>query len=211
MNHFSIIGLVGRAGAGKDTVASILSESHGHIRIAFADALRLEIANSFKIDSRVMDDRYEKEKINEHITIARCDDQDFIFRMQDLGYDIHQHRSPRQILRWWGTEYRRQVCSDKYWLERMQDTIDSLMRTGARKIVITDVRFINEAKFVNSLFGQIWRVSRTSADSIKADHSSESEQDHICCTTTVSNNGTLGQLIHTVNQAYEYEYGTLKR
>lgn len=211
MNHFSIIGLVGRAGAGKDTVASILSESHGHIRIAFADALRIEIANSFKIDSRLMDDRYEKEKINERITIARCDDREFIKRMQDLGHDIHQPRSPRQILRWWGTEYRRQVCSDKYWHERLQDTIDSLMRTGTRKIVITDVRFINEAEFVKSLFGQIWRVTRISADSVKADHVSESEQNHIQPTVIISNNGTLGQLVNNVNEAYEHEYGTLKR
>lgn len=211
MNHFSIIGLVGRAGAGKDTVASILSESQGHIRIAFADALRVEISNAFKIDLRMMDDRFEKEKVSGRITIARCDDREFIARMQELGHDIHQHRSPRQILRWWGTEYRRQVCTDKYWLERMQDTIDSLMRTGVRKIVITDIRFINEAEFVNSLFGQIWRVTRTSADSIKADHSSESEQDQIRCSMIISNNGTLGQLVNTVNQAYEHEYGTLKR
>lgn len=211
MNHFSIIGLVGRAGAGKDTVASILSESHGHIRVAFADALRIEVANAFKIDPRMMDDRFQKERVSDRITIARCDDQAFIARMKELGHDIHQHRSPRQILRWWGTEYRRQVCTDKYWLERMQDSIDSLMRTGTRKIVITDVRFINEAEFINSLFGQIWRVTRTSADSVEADHPSESEQDQIRSWWTLSNNGTLGQLINVVNQAYEFEYGTLKR
>ena len=211
MNKFSIIGLVGRAGAGKDTVASILAESQGHIRIAFADALRQEIAHSFKIDMRVMDDRYEKERISPYIRIARCDDQKFIERMQELGHDIYKFRSPREILRWWGTEYRRQICAESYWLDRMEDTIDSLMRTGTRKIVITDVRFINEAELVKAHYGQIWRIRRSSADLINPDHISESEQDLIEAHQTISNNGSLGRLVNSVVNTYEQENGTIKR
>lgn len=203
MNKFSIIGLTGRAGAGKDTVASILSDAYGHVRIAFADALRKEIANSFKIDMRMMDNRFEKERISPYMTIARCDDQKFIGRMQELDHDIHKSRSPREILRWWGTEYRRQTCSESYWIERMEDSIESLMRNGARKIVITDVRFLNEAELVKSCYGHIWRVSRSSADSLNASHISESEQDLIEVNKTISNNGSLGKLVIAVRKAYE--------
>lgn len=43
-NENPLIGLVGPAGSGKDTVAGLLVESHGFRRVAFADALKEFVA-----------------------------------------------------------------------------------------------------------------------------------------------------------------------
>ena len=208
--NFSIIGLTGRAGAGKDTVAEILENHQGYVRVAFADALRFEVAQSFGINMSMMIDRVKKEKISTDLQIAFSEDRAFIEHMRSLGLDVCTYRSPREILRLWGTEYRRQTCSETYWLDRMSETIDGLMRLGARRIAITDVRFMNEADFVKTHQGKMWRVVRHSSDVIQADHLSESEQNFIDADLAIDNNGSLSDLTAAVNKLFEQHNGTIK-
>ena len=211
MNQFSIIGLVGRAGAGKDTIAHILSEAVGHVPVAFADALRTEISQAFCIDARSLMNRYTKEIKSQALAICRCTDSRFVHRMANLGESTLLPRSPRQIMQWWGTEYRRQVDSEIYWVERLQDTIDSMLRTGIKKIAVTDVRFENEAELIHLVFGTLWKVVRLQADQVSVSHISESEQDRIVCDVVVQNNGSLDQLIIAVNHAYGQRHGQVKK
>ena len=114
-------------------------------------------------------------------------------------------------MQWWGTEYRRQLDSDTYWIERLQLTIDSLLRRGTRKIAITDVRFENEAELIHAIFGTLWKIVRDRADQIDARHTSESEQDRIMCDAVVNNNASLGQLVIAVKQAYGQSHGPVKK
>jgi hypothetical protein len=208
--NFSIIGLTGRAGAGKDTVAEILDKHHGYLRVAFADALRSEVAQAFGINMSMMIDRDKKEKISSDLEIAFSEDRAFIEHMRGLGLDICTYRSPREILRLWGTEYRRQTCSETYWLDRMSETIDGLMRVGVRRIAITDVRFVNEANFVKEHQGMVWRVVRHSSDVIHADHLSETEQNFIDADLAIDNNGSLSDLTAVVNKLFEQPHDAAK-
>ena len=208
MTHFSIIGLVGRAGAGKDTVASILQDAYGHIPLAFADALREEICEAFGIDIDALVNRFSKEQPSQALAISRCKDSRFANRMVALAEDPYLPRSPRQIMRWWGTEFRRDCDSSTYWTDRLHERIESHLRSGARKIVVTDVRFFNEAEFVRMLGGEIWRIQRDSADAVHADHQSESEQDRIEADRCISNNRTLGNLVENVLVTYELDHGS---
>ena len=208
MNQYSIIGLVGRAGAGKDTVASILQDAYGHIPVAFADALREEVSEAFGVDHSLWVDRYTKEQPTPALSIARCKDNRFIQRMIALAEDPYPARSPREIMRWWGTEYRRDCDSSTYWTDRLHERIESYLRTGFRKIVVTDVRFFNEAEFVRILRGSIWRIQRQEADAVNANHQSESEQDKIDADRTISNNRSLGSLVETVLNTFELDHGS---
>ncbi len=158
----TLVGLTGRAGAGKDTSADILREWYGFTQIAFADPLRLEIVDAFGVDFRLFK-RDFKEVRTHSLAIGRCADPAFIARMRDLGQSLTAPRSPRDIMRWWGTEYRRWQVSD-YWIQRMIERIDALLRTGVWRIVISDVRFDNEVACVRGLGGTIWRIRRAEAD-----------------------------------------------
>src|SRR5690606_5159828 len=67
-------------------------------------------------------------------------------------------RSPRQVLQYWGTEYRRTVDSDDYW----RSQVDSYIRAHpGTAFVITDVRFPDEGKLVESYpNGRLARILR---------------------------------------------------
>jgi len=208
MNNFSIIGLVGRAGAGKDTVASILQDAYGHIPVAFADALREEISEAFGVDIDALVNRYTKESVTSSLAISKCKDNRFVLRMVALSEDPHSPRSPRQIMRWWGTEFRRDCDSNTYWHDRLHERIEDHLRSGARKIAVTDVRFLNEAEFIRTMGGSIWRIRRDSADAVHADHQSESEQERIEADRSINNNRSLGSLVENVLNAYGLDHAT---
>ena len=204
MTPHTIIGLVGRAGSGKDTVASILAETEDVTPIAFADALREEVKTAFGVGLECMLHRDEKEQPTQALAIERCADQRFIARMTALAENPYSPRSPREILQLWGTEYRRECDSYTYWIDRLQDTIDH-HATGGKAVVVTDVRFAKEALSLKQLGGSLWRIYRPIAEVAISGHSSESEIDRIEIDRIIVNDGSIGQLVHATRAAIRKE------
>jgi hypothetical protein len=62
-----------------------------------------------------------------------------------------------------------------------------------QRVVITDVRFENEASMIKSMGGQLWRVKRAGVGPVN-DHVSESELDGCKVDQIFVNNGTLEDL-----------------
>ncbi len=171
-----IIGLTGWASVGKDTVASLLVTHLEFQALAFADALRAEIAEGFGIDPLHLSRPHLK---NEPIGALRMAlaPQDFLAyataHMPDPpprtaagrlteGW-LQAPRSPRQIMQWWGTEYRRKQ-NPRYWTQAMLARLVQLQRMGYSRFVVTDVRFENEADMVHAAGGLIWQVTRPGID-----------------------------------------------
>lgn len=181
-----IIGLTGPAGSGKDTVAGILQTHCNAAVLAFADALRNEIVDAYCIEHTVLTRRETKELAHPALALSRCTDGAFVDRMvvhhmagmPDGGMageriDLAAHRSPRQIMQWWGTEYRRRQ-DPNYWVAKARQTVHWTLKTlRASAIVLTDVRFDNEAELVRSLGGEIWQVKRPGCDVASGAHTSE--------------------------------------
>ena len=204
MTSHTIIGLVGRAGAGKDTVALILAETEGVTPIAFADALRQEVKNAFGVGIECMLHRDEKEQPTKSLAIERCSDKRFIARMTALAENPYSPRSPREILQLWGTEYRRECDSYTYWIDRLQETIDH-HATGGKAVVVTDVRFVNEALYLKQIGASLWRVYRPIAELAISTHSSESEIERIEVDRIIVNDGSIGQLVHAARGTFRKE------
>ncbi len=199
MNRHSslhLIGLAGRAGAGKDTCADIMFSQHDFATTAFAAPLRREIISAFRIDGALFSVE-QKERRAPALAINRCADSGFIQRMTELGVDLAEARSPREIMRWWGTEYRRHQ-NEQYWTDLMRHWIDCMALDGIRRIVITDVRFLNEAQFIQSLGGSIWRIRRPAAEAKHVDHQSETEVAAIWPDAVIDNTGSLGDLAREI-------------
>jgi hypothetical protein len=201
-NQYAIVGLVGRAGAGKDTCARILAEHHGFVPMAFATPVRSEIALSFGVDPRIFIGRDEKERRTISLAIGRSDDARFISHMAAIGLDVTAPRSPREIMRWWGTDYRRQLDGDHYWIHRAHEVIESLHRAGWRRIAVTDVRFVNEAHFLSAFGAEIWRIRRRASDTVSINHQSEAEMEAIQPNRVILNDDSLPMLVKAVNAAY---------
>jgi len=106
-------------------------------------------------------------------------------------WEIHEEKEKyRSLLQFWGTNLRRFFCGEDYWIKKVAARMATL--DSSVMVVITDVRFPNEAKFIKDNGGVLVRIVR---DGLPQDsHQSETEQEKIQCDYTVCNNHTLEDL-----------------
>ncbi len=122
--HPRVIGIAGRARSGKDTVAEILlSLTVAHYRYSFADPIRAMLLAGFGVDMANPEWQSRKEEPAPEL----------------LG------KSPRFIMQTLGTEWGRDIIAADLWLQLGARRLD---RTPGQTMVIADVRFANEAKWV---------------------------------------------------------------
>ncbi len=200
LNPITLVALTGLAGSGKDTVADVLVEQRGFVKLAFADALRKEVAAAFDIDPIHLTQRETKEHPISALTLYRCLDIGFsdciagVFNAAGLSPKLlHVPRSPRQILQWWGTEYRRAQDPD-YWIKKTCQAIAILAECGRDRIVISDCRFENEADMVRRLDGSIWQVVRPGIAPVAGAHISETEGNQFLPHVLLGNTGDIRHL-----------------
>lgn len=130
MSDRIVVGMTGRAGSGKDTVANYLVQHHGFTKLAYAGPLKSAVCELFAIEPAVLEDRIMKEKI-----------------VEDWG------RSPRWLAQWLGTDILREKIDENIFVKNMARRIGSHDR-----VVISDVRFSNEADLVHELGGEVWSL-----------------------------------------------------
>lgn len=83
----------------------------------------------------------------------------------------------RPVLQAYGVA-RRELCGSDYWIQRAGLAIQAARKAG-HPVVVTDVRFCNEAAYLRSLGGVLVRISRPRFDSAVPTHVSELESDQI--------------------------------
>jgi len=129
--HAAIIGLVGRRGSGKDTFAKV------------AEAAVMGSLDPFSVVTLALGGfvKLEVAKLVGHSTAW-----------------VEEHKEQlRPLLQAWGTEFRRNLCDEDYWLTQLDESIgfnapkDSIL-------IITDVRFENEFDYIRARGGVIVRV-----------------------------------------------------
>jgi hypothetical protein len=212
-----IIGLTGFAGAGKDTVADALVTHAGFRKIAFADQLRLEVSGGYQLSSRahLLSDRATKELPTAALAFCRCHHDPFVERMMalhsaeqpDFDWETWSYapRSPRQIMQWWGTEYRR-AESANYWSTKTAVHIATNSEDDARW-VITDCRFDNEARCIRHLGGQIWQVQRPGHKTSEGGHASQTDGMRFNPERVLINGLDIPALIRTTLRALQASHG----
>lgn len=130
-----IIGLTGKKQSGKSTVASYLEQEHVFLPMAFATPLKTALVVMFGWSERHMEGDL-KEVIDPLTGVT-----------------------PRHAMQTLGTEWGRNLIHPDIWLRLMEHNIKANPNTD---IVITDVRFENEATLIRNLGGVIVHVSRES-------------------------------------------------
>lgn len=199
-----ILGLSGARASGKDSFAANLVEQ-GWVRHGFADSLYAEAAEAFGVSVGFLSQRATKEVPQDCLALAHCRDAAFVAtvdQMEQGATDLKASRSPRFVLQVWGTEYRRSQ-DDLYWLRRMDEKLNSVPGT-VPGVVITDVRYRNEAQTLKLRGGLLYRIRRTAIDAEMAQaraqgkpwalHSSEVEMLDYPFDGFIDNNGTLDDL-----------------
>ena len=177
-----LIGLAGKAGAGKDTVADYLWEKEGAIKIAFADALRAAGTAIFGL--------------------GQCNFLDRDLKEAEVEY---WGMTPRRMLQLLGTEATKPVFGDNIWLKRWFLSYFAVRDTD--HVVVPDVRFDVEADAIRNLGGTIIHIVRPGAglSGATGEHSSEAGvTPRADGDMYLHNNGSIYDLGHKVDHLWEY-------
>lgn len=210
-----VLGLAGHAGSGKDTVADYLVERYGFVKFSFSDALYREVAEAFGLeDDSLLRQRGAKELRDRKLALINCYETGFIDVAEDIlrgdtvCSPIEQWNSPRQILQWWGTQYRR-AQNPNYWIEATDMWIDGIRQMfpypelRPQYFVNTSVRFPNEREFIMSRAapwdGNVWHIHRDAATPV-ASHESETPLPVLDGERQIWNNYTIEYLHMGIDQ-----------
>lgn len=167
-----IIGLSGYAQSGKDTVAGMLMGLHKYERVAFADKIR-ELLLAMDPFVYANDGYYRLEDV-----------------IDTFGWEVAKVRFPevRRLLQDLGVGGRTIFGTNHWIVEALKDIARD------KKVIVTDVRFTNEASFLKDVYGaQIWRVVRPGVGAVNG-HPSESQMDDWTYDAVIQNDGDLDDL-----------------
>lgn len=172
-----IIGLSGYARSGKDEAAKVLVNEFGFRRIAFADKLREVLYQLNPLIAWTGTPPSKLWYVQDVIDTYGWDG----YKNTDFGLEI------RRLLQRLGTEAGRETLWDSIWV----DAAFAGAQEGD-KIVVTDVRFPNEAQAIKDMGGEIWRVVRDGVGPANS-HASETSLDDWEFDGKLINDGTLYQ------------------
>jgi len=176
-----LLGLAGNAAAGKTSVANYLAKRYGFLQINFSDALYAEVAQAYSLSDDEVESvlrlRETKETPSERLALRHCADPQFVAVARSMLVDLYpetfhdldgNHLSPRHVLQWWGTEYRRDQ-DHYYWVKRLHETIQHVASTEYPEhrpnfFAIGDVRYENERDYIKQHYGNIWHIRRDVVD-----------------------------------------------
>lgn len=163
-----LIGLTGLPRAGKNLFATHLVENHGYVELSFAAPLKAASAVLLGMELWQMngEHNFDREAI-----------------LPEWGF------STRDFLQRFGTEAMRNNFGQDFWLKHMHARIRAERLKPLSRIVITDVRFENEASLVRQLGGKIIEITRNGT--VRSAHPSDRG---VMADVYVPNSGTKMEL-----------------
>jgi hypothetical protein len=162
----TMIGLVGKKGSGKDTMADFLVSEYGYHKLAMADPLKKACKILFDFSDEQLNDHERKEKIDDRWGI-----------------------SPRQAFQKMGTDLIRKHICDDFWLRRADIEVGHYLEES---VVISDIRFPNEAEWVKHHGGILVRIHSPCPPHKEDTHSSEVLVDDIVVDHELLNDKSVG-------------------
>jgi energy-coupling factor transporter ATP-binding protein EcfA2 len=159
-----IIGVCGRQGSGKDTIAGLINKITNN---------RFELR---KFSSKLK----ECAGILLGVPVQLFEDREF-----KESYIVQYDMTVRELLQKFGTEFIRETVHPNLWIE------STLLGYTNQNWIISDVRFINESDAIRSRGGIIVRTNRITKHDT---HPSENEIDFIIPDYDIDNNGSFFDL-----------------
>jgi hypothetical protein len=167
-----IIGICGLKSSGKSTLAGLLCDKKGFVRLAFAEPIR-DMLHAFLL--------YQGAS---YVTIDRI-----------LHGDLKEEASPyfngktyRHVIQTLGTEWGRQMIDENLWVSAWLKKADQYFH-----VVCDDVRFETEAKAIKERKGIIIRLDRKGTN-VGDQHRSETEIQSIQHNYTIVNDRTIDDI-----------------
>ena len=138
-----IIGISGFEGSGKNTLADILVREFEFRNESFAGHLKDVLAAVFQWDRNMLEGTTEQSR-HDRLKVDK-------WWSDKLGYSV----TPKDVMRSVGTDLFRQHFDENIWVYSLEKKL-----ANSKNIVLSDVRFKNEAEMVKRLGGVLIRVKR---------------------------------------------------
>lgn len=177
-----IIALTGLIGSGKSTVANHLVERHDFALVKFAAGLKAML-RTLLIYSLIP--RHDVERMIEG-------------DLKEVISPVLGGRTPRQVMQTLGTEWGRKCVAEEFWVQLTAMRIKTITELG-KSVVVDDCRYPNEATMIAGLGGEVWKITRSGLAATS--HSSEQDQRLIVPRRMVINNGTVEELLTSIDRA----------
>lgn len=168
-----IIGLCGRIGSGKSSLANLLVYTGSYTRVSFADPLRAML---------------DKLMLYQGATPSEIQ---ALFVNKELPNRFFNGVTTRYALQTLGTDWGRNFIHPDLWVDIFKRRIQSFPFT--KDIICDDVRFQNEAEAIRDLGGKVIRIHREQIS--RNEHISEKEIDLIQEDARIVNDGTFDQML----------------
>lgn len=219
----NLIGISGKAGSGKDTLADWLVENKDFVKVSLADVLKRACKEFFDFsDEQLWGPSEKRNKLDKRYVMFYADikhmlNEDGLKEFPDGK--VPQYLTPRHALQQLGTEFGR-ACYPNVWIDytiRIAEKLlcDENYRYSQKRglfiddisnypcvaygVVVADVRFANEVGAIKKAGGRVIRVKRPNAglEGEAAQHQSEAEMATMpdeLFDVVVNNEGTLNDL-----------------
>ena len=184
-----IIGITGKAGSGKDTVANYFIDSKNYIKLTFGGAVKdiVQIITGWSRDM-IEGQTVESRELRETV--------------------VHQNYNMncRQLMQFVGTDLFRNNLDQNVWINIVNDKVKKLIldiNSGTQTlkhvkgIIISDVRFDNEAQFIKSIGGTIVKINRNVA--IESSNHQSERGISIATDYVIENNTTIDDLYNQID------------
>lgn len=169
-----IVGLVGRMGSGKSTVADSLCQTNGFTRVKFADPLK-DMLRAIGLN---------EEQIEGDEKMTPC--------------NLLMGQTPRHAMQTLGTDWGRDMIHPDLWTRLWSE------RAGQHSLVVADdCRFPNEARTILQQGGKLIRIVPAfhGYEGGEVKHESEAYADQMEVHHEILNDGSIQDLCRTVYSA----------
>lgn len=187
-----IIGLLGRKGVGKNFVGNCLAQvvqkefRNFDFQLAFADPMKAFLVDALGLDRALV---YGSDKDKNKPTKYTWEQMPEFVKVHFPGKAGPM--TIRHVNQVFGTELCRNIWGQDIWIEAMARRVVECQRKVVKStVIITDVRFPDEALAIRKWGGSIWRVegpARGDEAEFNDLHSSESQIDGISHDEVVDN------------------------
>lgn len=172
-----LIGITALAGSGKSTAAHVLIEEYGYWLVKLAAPLKDMLRTL-------------------GLTPAQIEGN-----QKEVPSDLLLGHTPRYAMQTLGEEWGRKMFGKDFWVTQAMRRIHDHLSRGDR-VVVDDVRYLNEVDHLRAAGGEIWRITRPGVrEKLGSDpHPSEAEIYSITPDVEFVNRGSVQDLEQSIRQ-----------